>query len=85
MNENLDNPLDPIEVTIDRDRGGYYVEWFDTETEESVRWYAGPTGTWADCISRCSRSPPVTGWSRYTGEGGLPHDAATATGMYDKE
>lgn len=65
---------------IGYDRGGCYIEWYNDEDGTYARWY-GPR---ADCDVRIQGPvPPEDDFWPVTMEGGPPHDAATATGMYD--
>ena len=75
------------------DGGGYYVEWYRDddggsgygEGAEVARWY----GATREACERRADMPPPRGnraWLRLsTSSDAPPHDAATATGMYDRD
>jgi len=76
-----------IEATIQLDGGGWFVEWFDEDTERVSRWYGGRTGGREACNNRAKQDPPPaddSSWVAISEEGAPPYDAATATGMYDR-
>jgi hypothetical protein len=70
------------------DRFGSFVEWYRDDDNNSgqgdnpatVRWY----GDTLECRERAKLPPPEDGWLPVGEDRGTPpHDAATATGMYD--
>mgnify|MGYP001438214152 CR=1 FL=1 len=75
-------------ASLQSDRHGWFVEWYRDGDDDSgqgadpeiCRWY----GTCVECRARMTESAPETGWvSVGSDQGSPPHDAATATGMYD--
>ena len=75
------------------DGGGYYVEWYSDddggsgygEEAKVARWYGATRGA---CERRADMPPPRRNrawWPLSTSSGAPPHDAATATGMYDRD
>ena len=62
---------------------GFYIEWYDDEEEKVCQW----GGTRDDCIERAKSPPPnyEGAWFIPNDNGLPPYDAATATGMYDRD
>lgn len=60
-------------------QGGWYVEWFDFDSESTAYWY----GSHAACVERAASPPPPRRQFARSFSSGAG-DAATATGMYDR-